>query len=122
MQEMDFNSNYCLENETILANNGDSVSLKLFVSSDCSFFDGHFPEFKLMPAVGQFAVVTHLASKYFGLQDGVSKIKRMKFSMPVVPDSYIKIDLSCDTDKKEVSFLISDLQDSDKIYSSGKYS
>ncbi len=119
--ELEFNENYNLPRETVIAQREDSVSVSLFVSKDCSFFDGHFPEFKLMPAVGQFGIVSHLAVKYFGLPNSVSKIKRMKFSMPVRPDSTLKIDMECNRSRNEVSFLISDVSNAEIVYSSGKF-
>ncbi|MCR5764077.1 MAG: hydroxymyristoyl-ACP dehydratase [Treponema sp.] len=122
MESFEFNENYNLPSETVISQSEGSVSVSLFVSSECNFFDGHFPEFKILPAVGQFGIVSHLALKYFGFPENVSKIKRMKFSMPILPDSKLKIDLDFNKEKKEVSFLISDADDSEIAYSSGKFS
>ena len=119
--DLEFNENYNLPREAVIARSEDTVSVRLFVSEDCSFFDGHFPEFKLMPAVGQFGIVSHLAVKYFGIPSSVSKIKRLKFSMPVRPNSTLKIDLECNRSRNEVSFLISDASDAEIVYSSGKF-
>lgn len=116
-----FNKNYNLPCETLISHAEDKVCVSLFVPAECSFFDGHFPEFKLLPAVGQFAIVSHLASKYLGLAENVSKIKRMKFSAPVTPDTTVKIELEADRKRKEVSFLITDADDSAVVYSSGKF-
>ncbi|MBR1912326.1 MAG: hydroxymyristoyl-ACP dehydratase [Treponema sp.] len=107
--------------ETVVFRDEDSVSVHIFVPRDCAFFDGHFPEFKLMPAVGQFGIVVALAGKYFGLPKSVSRIKRMKFSLPVFPDTMLRIDMECDRNKMEVSFLIADAHDGEKVYSSGKF-
>lgn len=117
----DFNPNYNLDCETVLSRSETAVSLTLFVSQKCSFFDGHFPEFKLLPAVGQFALLSHLAEKYFGIAGDVSRIRRMKFSLPILPDSLIRIDLEFIESRNEVSFVICDAEDSGKVYSSGKF-
>ena len=37
------------------------VILKLNITEESDFFDGHFPQFKLLPAVAQFEIVTRLA-------------------------------------------------------------
>ena len=121
MCDMAFNPRYSLPGEEVISRSEDSVSVRLSIPSECSFFDGHFPEFKLLPAVGQFGIVTHLAQKYFGAGDFVSSIKRMKFSLPILPDSSVQVDLSYNRAKKEVSFSISDAADSLRLYASGKF-
>ena len=78
-------------NETVLEKADNKVSLKFVIPSSSDFFDGHFPEFKLLPAVAQFEIITRFSRKYFGTQRYVPSIKRIKFSAPIRPDSVIRL-------------------------------
>lgn len=108
-----------IENEEILTKEEDSVSLKMFVPSSSDFFDGHFPEFKLLPAVAQVEIVTRFANKYFGTKRSVSKIKRFKFTAPLLPETTIQLDLSIKREKNLVSFTIFEFGKPDNLYSTG---
>lgn len=111
-----------IENEEILAKNEGSVSLKMVIPSSSDFFDGHFPEFKLFPAVAQVEIVTRFANKYFGTKRSVSKIKRFKFTSPLLPDSTVQLDLSFKREKNLVSFTIFEFGKPENLYSTGTYS
>ena len=44
--------------EKVLSQSGDSAEIEFFIPASSDFFDGHFPEFKLLPAVAQFEIIT----------------------------------------------------------------
>lgn len=108
-------------NETVLEKADNKVSLKFVIPSSSDFFDGHFPEFKLLPAVAQFEIITRFSRKYFGTQRYVPSIKRIKFSAPIRPDSVIRLDLTHNVEKGTVSFTMVDFDISEKVYSSGSF-
>ena len=108
-------------NETVLEKADNKVSLKFVIPSSSDFFDGHFPEFKLLPAVAQFEIITRFSRKYFGTQRYVPSIKRIKFSAPIRPDSVIRLDLTHNVEKGTVSFTMADFDISEKVYSSGSF-
>lgn len=113
---------HSIENEKILEKSENKIVLEFVVPAESDFFDGHFPEFKLLPAVAQFEIITRFSRKYFGTQRYVPHIKRIKFSAPILPDSKIKLELEHKVEKSSVVFCMSDAEDSEHVYSSGSFS
>ncbi len=111
-----------IENEKIVGQADGSLSLEFVIPGTSDFFDGHFPEYKLLPAVAQFEIITRFSRKYFGTQRYVPNIRRIKFSAPIRPDTKIKLDLSHNAEKKSVSFTMADADKVGKVYSSGSFS
>ena len=89
--------------EKIVEKKENSVSLEFSIPEFSDFFDGHFPEFKLLPAVAQFEVVT-------------------RFSNPIRPDTNVHLDLEYRAEKSSVSFSMQDADIEGKVYSSGSFS
>ena len=95
-------------NEEVLLNEGGKAILEFVIPESSDFFDGHFPEYKLLPAVAQFEVVTRFSKKYFGTQRYVPNIKRIKFSAPIRPDTKVHLELTYKAEKGLVQFTLSD--------------
>lgn len=108
--------------EKIVEKKENSVSLEFSIPELSDFFDGHFPEFKLLPAVAQFEVVTRFSRKYFNTQRYVPAIKRIKFSNPIRPDTNVHLDLEYRAEKSSVNFSMQDADIEGKVYSSGSFS
>ena len=87
-------------NEEVVSKEENQISLEFVIPASSDFFDGHFPEYKLLPAVAQFEVVTRYSKKYFGTQRWVPSIKRIKFSAPIRPDTKIHLDLKYNAEKE----------------------
>lgn len=113
---------HSIENEKILLQTDDVMQLEFTIPASSDFFDGHFPEFKLLPAVAQFEVVTRFAKKYFGTQRFVPKINRMKFSAPIRPDTMVQLKLNINKEKQSMSYSLWDARAQEKVYSSGTFS
>lgn len=111
-----------IENEQVISENDKEVILEFVIPSSSDFFDGHFPEYKLLPAVAQFEVVTRFSRKYFNTQRWVPAIKRIKFSAPIRPDTKIHLELTYKQEKQTVTFNLSDANIPEKNYSSGTFS
>lgn len=109
-------------NENVISNEDGKVVLEFVIPITSDFFDGHFPEYKLLPAVAQFEVVTRFSKKYLGTQRYVPSIKRIKFSAPIRPDTKIHLELKRNAAKGTVSFNMSDANVEGKVYSSGSFS
>lgn len=103
------------ENDSVL-----EVELEVEIPSTSDYFDGHFPQFKLLPAVAQIDMIAHFASRYFGTEVSIPEIKRFKFSDKILPDTILIIKLKFDSLKSKVSFEISDFSGS-KTFASGNY-
>jgi 3-hydroxymyristoyl/3-hydroxydecanoyl-(acyl carrier protein) dehydratase len=110
-----------IENEEILTRTGDCVELRFCIPASSDFFDGHFPEFKLLPAVAQFECVTRFAKKYLGTQRCVPSIHRIKFSAPVRPDTTVLLKLELNRERSTVSYSLWDAAKSERVYSSGSF-
>jgi 3-hydroxymyristoyl/3-hydroxydecanoyl-(acyl carrier protein) dehydratase len=115
------NNQHDIVNEKIVLQEGNNIVLEFVIPSSCDFFDGHFPEYKLLPAVAQFEIITRFSKKYFKTQRYVPNIKRMKFSAPIKPDTLIKLELTYKKEKGLVSFTMGDAKVEGKVYSTGSF-
>ena len=118
---MNFND-HDIKDEKVINREENAVSLEFVIPETSDFFDGHFPQYKLLPAVAQFEIITRFSRKYFGTQRYVPNIKRIKFSAPIRPDSKIHLELTYKKEKGSVTFSMTDAQIEGKIYSSGSFS
>ncbi len=108
--------------EKITAQSENEISLEFTIPEASDFFDGHFSEYKLLPAVAQFEIITRFSRKYFGTQRYVPDIRRIKFSAPIRPDTVIRLQLQYKVDKGSVAFTMADAVRADTVYSSGSFS
>jgi len=95
-----------LEREKVLERSGDRVALEFVIAAESRYFDGHFPEFKLLPAVAQFELVVRMADRYFGTGIDVARLRRIKFSTVVLPGTVVRMELHYREQKKEVAFSL----------------
>ena len=80
--------------ERVISRTESAVELSVRIPAASDYFDGHFPEFKLLPAVAQIDLVTDYARAYFGTSKAVRGIKRCKFIAPLLPDTDVRFSLS----------------------------
>ncbi|MDR2842038.1 MAG: hypothetical protein LBV52_02430 [Spirochaetaceae bacterium] len=102
----------------IVTQNEDSILLDFAVPSASPYFDGHFPQFKILPAVAQFELVMRLADRHFHCGIAPKKIKRMKFSGMISPDIPLRMELAYSKADSQIKFKISS-PDGSKTYSCG---
>lgn len=113
-----------IDNDKVeLVNRTDSSAvIRFFIPAESDFFRGHFPTFKLLPAVAQFWCVNHFAQKYLNLSRDVSAIKRVKFVSPVMPNTHVTLKLNYNKEKSLMSYELSDTDIAGKTYSLGTFS
>jgi 3-hydroxymyristoyl/3-hydroxydecanoyl-(acyl carrier protein) dehydratase len=92
--------------------------LNFTIPAESPYFDGHFPEFKIFPAVAQFDLTVRLASRYLGTGINVERIKRMKFSDLIRPEMLLCAELTFDASSRLFIFKITS-PDRKTVYSSG---
>lgn len=97
------------------------VVLKLNITEESDFFDGHFPEFKLLPAVAQFEVITRLSGVYFGTKRIVPDIRRIKFSSPILPGTEALLDMKFNAERSTLVYTLSDFTLQKLVYSTGTF-
>lgn len=110
-----------IEGETVKEKGEGVVELEFTIPGNSDFFDGHFPEFHLLPAVAQFEIVTRFAKKYLNTQRYVPRIRRIKFSAPILPDTRVGLKLEYDKVKGSITYSLWDANTKD-VYSSGAFS
>lgn len=108
-------------NENVIEQNETTLVMEVVIPESADFFDGHFPEYKLLPAVAQFEVVTRFCRKYFGTERWVPSIRRIKFSAPIRPDTKVKLEASYKKEKNSVSYTLSNADKPEIVYSSGSF-
>lgn len=90
---------YVVENRT-----PDSAVLLVTIPGRCPYFEGHFPEFALLPGVAQIEMTIKLAREFFALPSVFTGIKNLKFMQPVLPNSTVCVALAWNADKAELDF------------------
>lgn len=112
---------HSIVDEKIVSQNENELSLSFLIPTTSDFFDGHFPQYKLLPAVAQFDLVTRFAKKYFGTERYVPHINRIKFSAPIRPETTILLVMNRNLNKNTITYTISDANVSGKVYSTGTF-
>ena len=88
---------------------------EVFISEDLPFFDGHFENLKLLPAVAQIKIALDIAKEIFETDFAVQKLSKVKFINMIYPNTKVNIEGHYSNDS--LSFKI---YDNDKKYSEGK--
>ena len=104
---------YCVK---VFEKTGDSALMEIMVPETSPYFDGHFPEFSLLPAVAQVELVMRTASGYLETGMDILEMRRIKFSRVIRPNKPLMLRLARKDDT--VSFKIFSREDED-IYSTG---
>ena len=80
------------------------VTLKLVFPETSDFYNGHFPSFKLLPAVAQVDMTVMLAQALLGTPDTVARIQRTKFSYPILPNVPAILEMSYKAESGKLAF------------------
>ncbi len=104
--------------EKVLNKEIDSILLEVFIPETCDFFDGHFPEIHLVPAVAQIDMAMHFCKKYFNTKCAMESAKRLKFTSPVKPNSTLHFSLKYNSEKGMITYKLTSA-DELRTYSSG---
>ncbi|MDR2597596.1 MAG: AMP-binding protein [Treponema sp.] len=101
---------------SVIEKTDNSVILEFTILGTSPYFDGHFPEFQILPAVGQIDLIMKCASKHFGTGICLSHIKRIKFTGLIRPDAHLFIKI--EKNDKLITFKIYS-PEKNKTYSYG---
>jgi acyl-coenzyme A synthetase/AMP-(fatty) acid ligase len=104
--------------ERIVKQSGNSVVLELEIPAESDYFDGHFPDFKILPAAAQFELAIRLGARYFGASLYVGSVKRVKFSNPIRPGSKALVELNYEPERRVLSYKIREPR-GEALYSAG---
>jgi acyl-CoA synthetase (AMP-forming)/AMP-acid ligase II len=100
---------------------GDSVTVRFVPEADSVYFDGHFPDFKLLPGVVQCDLAVRFCAEHLGSGLAVAGIPRMKFKKPIEPDTSVIFRGRFERERSRIAFSFSDAE-SGAVYSEGTIS
>ena len=96
---------------------------KVVFPASSDYYDGHFPEFKLLPAVAQVDMVLRFARNFLDVPKNITKIHRTKFASPILPDVPVTVKITYDAKSAKVTFSYTKaaeaMGDGEKLLSSG---
>lgn len=95
-----------------------SVLITLHVPDQLSWFDGHFPEQKVLPGVVQVDWAGKLARALFVKDDAFQQLSNIKFKTMVMPDTAMQLELTFNAAKHSIKFTYFNETDS---FSSGSF-
>jgi acyl-CoA synthetase (AMP-forming)/AMP-acid ligase II/3-hydroxymyristoyl/3-hydroxydecanoyl-(acyl carrier protein) dehydratase len=93
------------------------IIMDLLFPKHSDFFDGHFPQFPLLPAVAQVDTVIKISNKYLNSSMTLKKIPKTKFTAPISPDTQICLHIRYREEEKRINFEFFSKQN--KKHSSG---
>lgn len=97
---------------------GDSVSVTFIPEPTSPYFDGHFPEFPLLPGVVQCDLAMRFCAERLGAPIAIAGIPRMKFKKPIEPGKNVAFKGRYDRERERIAFSFTDA-DSGVAYSEG---
>jgi uncharacterized membrane protein len=105
-----------IDNVKLIEKTGNSACVEFSIPGTSAYFDGHFPEFPILPAVAQIDLTTRFAAKYLGTGIGISQIRRVKFSSLIRPGAPLSLNL--EKNDTSITFKLSS-PDGEIVYSLG---
>lgn len=94
------------------------LTAKLLFPATSEYFDGHFPNFKLLPAVVQVDLVLRLARNFLEIPKELSKMNRTRFTNPILPDVPVMVEINYNAGAGLVNFAFTSV-DGKSAYSNG---
>lgn len=92
------------------------IELELEVPADNPWFDGHFPQFAILPGVVQIGWAAHFATSLCGLGPGISGMEHIKFKRPILPGAHLILSLKPETAESRIRY---EFREGDETSSSG---
>ena len=105
-----------LKDVRVIEQQENSAGIEFSIPETSPYFDGHFPEFSLLPAVAQTELVIRFASEYLGTRINAAEMKRVKFTKFIRPN--VMLFMRLEKSGKSVAFKILS-PDKETVYSSG---
>ena len=114
-----FNTDVTYPNVVGFLNDGQVAEIDLIFPKNSNFFKGHFPEFPILPGVVQLFFAKELSRDIFNLDFVPKKVKKVKFSSIIKPDTKVKLVLT--RSEKSIEYKFVDCKDIEKVFSSGNF-
>lgn len=101
------------------------ISMVLKMNASLCWFEGHFPNYAILPAIAQIYMAKYFSALFFAQYDqepsktleqlksatklNIASLNRMKFVKPIEPDNEVILDLTFNEQKQTIKFSYSDL-------------
>jgi acyl-CoA synthetase (AMP-forming)/AMP-acid ligase II len=102
-----------------LENNEKKMFARIIFPENSDFFDGHFPQFQLLPAVAQVDTVIRVSNKYLNSPMNLKRISKIKFTVPIRPNIQVQLHIRYLEKEKILHFEFFSMQN--KKCSSGTF-
>ncbi len=102
----------------IIKKEGDSLIIEIKINEDLIYFNGHFTDFPILPAVAQLFIAEQITSKELNIIHSFANMKRVKFKSPIKPNTTLILYLTYNSELAYLDFCYRD--DKDNIFSLGK--
>lgn len=89
------------------------INFKIFFDETSIYFDGHFDEFALLPAVAQIHLCTKICES-INHQINSAKLTNLKFKLPIRPNTILNLNLQQFENQVKFKF-----HNEDNMYSQG---
>lgn len=83
---------------------GTHASITFSVERGSIYFDGHFPEFLILPGVTQVDLAMRHAHETLGTTLAMQTITRIKFKRPILPEQAVRLELAYTKEKNKLGF------------------
>lgn len=94
-----------------------AATLRLFVTPDLPYFDGHFPGSPILPGVAQLEWVVRLGRECFPLPVNFLRMDAVKFQQLIQPGQTVELVLGYQSERATLSFT---MQSSAGVHASGR--
>ncbi|MGI2097538.1 thioester dehydrase [Shewanella glacialipiscicola] len=95
----------------------DNIELRLLITAEIEYFNGHFPEQAVLPGVTQLDWAVRLGCEYFGYAEAVANLEVLKFQQLILPGQEVTLSIHNNAAKGKLTFAY---RDGDKRYASGR--
>lgn len=114
-----FNTDVTYPNVVGFSNDGQKAELDLIFPKNSNFFQGHFPEFPILPGVVQLFFAKEFSRDIFNIDFIPEKAKKVKFSSVIKPETKVKLVLT--RGEKSIDYKFVDCEDRESVFSSGSF-
>ncbi|HEV2321120.1 MAG TPA: thioester dehydrase, partial [Gammaproteobacteria bacterium] len=90
--------------------------LRLRVEASSPWFEGHFPQFAILPGVVQIGWAEHYACALYGHAPGLCAVEQVKFKRPILPGTELDLVLKPDAATGKLRY---EYRDAETSYSAG---
>ncbi len=83
------------------------LQLYLFVQAELVYFQGHFPDYPILPGIAQIAWTEYYGKLLFDIEQPFLRMENIKFKKTVSPESQVKLDLHWRPETQKLYFTLS---------------